>query len=434
MIENIISTNFCHLKNCKLLLAVSGGLDSMVLANIFMKLNFDISIAHCNFQLRGLESIEDKSFVENFAKNNKIEIYVKTFDTKAFAQTEKLSIQLAARKLRYDWFYEILEKYNFDFILTAHHSDDSVETFFINLFRGTGLDGLLGIPEINNKIVRPFLSISKNEITDFATKNGVQWREDTSNASDKYLRNKIRHNLVPVLKDINPDFINSFLLTQKYLQQTQSFVNHKASDNYKTIAECRGDDIYFNIEKIKTTKHFQLLLFQWLKDFRFSAWNDIYNLIDGQTGKKVLSNSHQILKNRDFLILSPLKTLQEEEMFYINSIDSIITKPLHIFLKKVSKVEYHTKFSIFVDFNKLKFPLTLRRSKAGDFFYPFGMNGKKKKLSKFLKDEKCSLLEKLEIWLLCSDATIVWVVGMRQDERFKVTDNTTEIIEIKLNR
>ena len=217
-LETHLSENFSFLKEKKLLLATSGGLDSMVMADLFQKMNFDVAIAHCNFQLRGLESFGDQNFIQEYAERNKISVFITQFDTENFAKDYKLSIQIAARTLRYDWFYELLETKNYDYLLTAHHLDDNVETFLINLTRGTGLDGLTGIPEQNEKIIRPLLIFSRDEIEDYAKENNILWREDSSNASDKYLRNKIRHHIVPILKELNPDFLSSFQKTQNYFQ------------------------------------------------------------------------------------------------------------------------------------------------------------------------------------------------------------------------
>ena len=208
--QNHIIQNFNFLIGRRLLLACSGGLDSMVMVDLFHKLSFDMAIAHCNFQLRGMESFEDQNFVHNYAETNNIELFITQFDTEAFAEDYKLSTQVAARELRYSWFYELLETKKYDYILTAHHADDNLETFLINFVRGTGLEGLTGIPAQNGTIIRPLLIFSRKEIEQYAKENNIEWREDSSNTSDKYLRNNIRHNLVPVLKELNLDFLSSF--------------------------------------------------------------------------------------------------------------------------------------------------------------------------------------------------------------------------------
>lgn len=217
-----LQNNFPFLKGKKLLLATSGGIDSMAMVHLFQQTSHPIAMAHCNFQLRGLESFEDQKFIEDYADAHHIPIYSTKFDTIAFAEDFQLSIQMAARELRYNWFYELLETENYDFILTAHHADDNLETFLINLSRGTGLEGLSGIPVQNNKIIRPLLIFSRHEIEVYVAENNIVWREDSSNASNKYLRNKIRHDLIPVLKELNPNFSASFQKTQHYLNHHQS--------------------------------------------------------------------------------------------------------------------------------------------------------------------------------------------------------------------
>ena len=232
-----INQNFPFLNGKKLLLATSGGLDSMVMLDFFHKLKFEIAIAHCNFQLRGIESFEDQNFVQNYAETNSIKLFLTQFDTQAFANDYKLSTQVAARELRYSWFYELLETENYDFILTAHQADDNLETFLINFVRGTGLGGLTGIPEQNDKVIRPILIFSRQELELYANENNIQWREDSSNASDKYLRNKIRHNLVPILKELNPDFLSSFQKTQTYLQESQTMAEDASIMVYQQVAK-----------------------------------------------------------------------------------------------------------------------------------------------------------------------------------------------------
>ena len=249
--ENHIAQNFPFLYGKKLLLATSGGLDSMVMVDLLHKLPLDIAIAHCNFQLRGMESFEDQNFVQNYAKINNIELFITQFDTETFAEDYKLSTQVAARELRYSWFYELLDIKKYDYILTAHHADDNLETFLINFVRGTGLDGLTGIPEQNDKVIRPILLFSRQELEQYAKENNIQWREDSSNASDKYLRNKIRHNVVPILKELNPEFLPSFQKTQKYLQESQVMAEDASIMVYQQVANENGDDVHFDLNQLK---------------------------------------------------------------------------------------------------------------------------------------------------------------------------------------
>ena len=430
--QNHIKKEIPFLENRKLLLAVSGGLDSMVLLHLLKELQFDIAIAHCNFQLRGVESFEDQKFIQEYADASSIPIFVTQFDTTAFAEDYKLSIQVAARELRYNWFYELLETENFDFLLTAHHADDNLETFLINLSRGTGLGGLIGIPKQNDKIIRPLLPFTRQEIESYAKDNQIQWREDSSNASDKYLRNKIRHDMVPILKEFNPNFISSFQKTQTYLQEAQAMAEDAAIMIYQQVAKEEGDTIHFDLKKLKQLPNFKSYLFQWLKEFGFSAWEDVYDLVDSQSGKQIFSEEYRLLKNRDYLILSPIHFATDSEVFFINKNEKEVNIPLKLSLCNVSHHSKHSNTSIFVDQATLIYPLSVRRWKEGDSFQPFGMNGKTKKVSKFFKDQKLSLLEKENTWILLSNDQIVWIIGYRADERYKADSTTQNILKIDL--
>ncbi len=427
-----IHQNFSFLKGKKLLLATSGGLDSMVMVDLFLKSNFEIAMAHCNFQLRGVESFGDQKFVQDYSKTNKVELFLTQFDTEAFANDYKLSTQVAARELRYNWFYELLESNNFDYIITAHHADDNLETFLIHLSRGTGLEGLTGIPTHNDKIIRPLLLFSRQEIQDYANHNAIQWREDSSNASDKYLRNKIRHHLVPVLKELNPDFLSSFYKTQTYLQESQAMVEDASIMVYQQVAKGIGVNIYFDLNQLKKLPNYKSYLYHWLVDYGFLAWNDIYDLVESQSGKQVFSREFRLLKDRNFLILCPINYEEEDAEYFINKNQKEVKVPINIAFSRVNDISNVSNEAIFVDEDKLGFPLVLRRWQTGDVFQPFGMEGKSKKVSKFFKDEKLSLIEKEKTWILCSDNQIIWIVGLRQDERFKINNTTKTILKIQL--
>ena len=430
--QNHIIQNFDLLIGKRLLLATSGGLDSMIMVDLFHKLSFDIAIAHCNFQLRGLESFEDQKFVQNYADANEIDVFITQFDTETFAKDFKLSIQVAARELRYSWFYELLETKKYDYILTAHHADDNLETFIINLVRGTGIEGLTGIPAQNGNIIRPLLTFSRQEIEQYAEQINMQWREDSSNSSDKYLRNKIRHNVVPVLKELNPDFLSSFLKTQSYLHESKAMAEDASILVYQQVAEEKREEIHFDLNKLKKLPNYESYLYQWLNEFKFSAWDDIYDLVDGQSGKQVFSDGFCLLKDRESLILCPINNEEEIEEYYIFKDQKEINIPLNLSFLKVADTSSVSNTTIFVDEDKLYFPLVLRRWKHGDKFQPTGMEGKTKKISKFFKDNKLSLIEKENSWILCSENQIVWIVGFRQDERFKIENRTKKILKIQL--
>jgi tRNA(Ile)-lysidine synthase len=430
--QNHLLHNFQFLRGKKVLLATSGGKDSMVMVHLLQHLDYEIGIAHCNFQLRGIESFDDQHFVKQYAVANNIPVFITQFDTKAFSEDYKISTQVAARELRYNWFYELLETEKYDYILTAHHADDNLETFLINLSRGTGLEGLIGIPEQNEKVVRPLLAFSQEEIEDYASVNGIQWREDSSNASDKYLRNKIRHHVVPLLKELNPNFLLSFHKTQGYLQQAQDMVDDAAIMVYQQVAQQDGDTIYFDLQQLQKLPNYKSYLYQWLNEFGFKAWDDIYDLVDSQSGKCVYSSEYRLLKDRDSLLLSRLNEEDEIQEYSILENQKEVNIPLNLSFCKVADISIGSNKTIFVDADKIHYPLVLRHWNEGDHFQPFGMDGKSKKISKLFKDEKLSLIEKESKWLLCSNTEIVWVIGLRQDERFRIDNTTKNILKIQL--
>ena len=431
--QNHLRDNFQFLEEKKILLATSGGKDSMVMVHLFQQLDYKIGIAHCNFQLREMESFGDQNFVQEYAVSNDIPVFITQFDTKAFAEDYKVSTQVAARELRYNWFYELLETENFDYILTAHHADDNLETFIINLSRGTGLEGLTGIPAENDKVIRPLLAFSQVEIEEYATLNTIEWREDSSNASDKYLRNKIRHQLVPILKELNPNFLSSFHKTQTYLQEAQFMVEDASIMIYQQVAKQDQETIYFDLKKLLKLPNYQSYLHQWLKEFGFTAWTDIYNLVDSQSGTTIFAPEYRLLKDRAMLILSPLEQPSSNVTYTIENEQEQVTIPLKLSFCKVADMGVVSNKTIFVDADKIHYPLFLRRWEEGDVFQPFGMEGKSKKVSKFFKDEKLSLLEKENTWILCSQDVIIWIIAWRQDERFKIKPTTKNILQIQLD-
>jgi tRNA(Ile)-lysidine synthase len=427
-----VAENFSLLANKKLFLAISGGIDSMVLLHLLQQMQYEIAILHCNFQLRGEESENDLKFVQNYAHQFEIPFSFVSFETETFAKENKLSIQVAARKLRYNWFNQQLINKKFDFLLTAHHADDDLETFIINFSRGTGLDGLVGIPAQNEKIIRPLLPFSRQEIEIYANENNLKWREDSSNSKDKYLRNNIRHNIIPLLKELNSDFLGSFQTTLNNLKQAQNLVEDATILIYQQVVSDEENLKQIDLQKLKSLPNYKAYLYQWLNPFGFSAWNDIYNLVESQSGKQVFSENFQLLKDRDFLLLSPKKSSNINEQYLINKNQELVNFPIKMTFCKVTDTSITSNQSIFVDENKLQFPLRLTKWKTGDSFFPFGMNGKSKKVSKFFKDEKLSLIEKENAWLLCSNNQIVWIVGMRQDERFKVDEFSKELLQITI--
>lgn len=431
--QNHIEQNFPQLKDKKLLLAVSGGVDSMVLMHLFQQLHYDIAIAHCNFQLRGIESDGDELFVQVKSEKLKVKSYFIRFDTESYSKENKLSIQLAARKLRYDWFQELLSENKLDYLVTAHHLDDNVETFLINFTRGTGLVGLTGIPAQNENIIRPLLPFSRKEIENYALDNKIQWREDSSNASDKYFRNKLRHDIVPVLKELNIGFLDSFQNTLHHLQQAESLVDDASNLVYEKVVEQKENHVEIHLKALLQFKNYKAYLFQWLKTYGFSAWNDIYDLVEAQSSKQVFSETHVLLKDRKKLILFERKTTKNDEIYFIESLNCKVNIPLKLVFSRFSGGKVVNSNCIFVNEDKIKLPLTIRKWKEGDFFYPTGMTGKKK-LSKYFKDEKYSLIDKENQWLLCSEDQIVWVIGKRADDQFITKETTQNTIIIELEK
>ncbi len=444
-LKNHITKNLSFLKGKKLLIAISGGIDSAVLTHLLYNLKFSISLAHCNFMLRGKESNKDEQFVINLSKSLGIPAYTIQFETEKFATENGISTQMAARELRYNWFQEIRKQHHLDYILTAHHKEDVIETFLINLTRGTGLDGLTGIPEVNGEIVRPLLPFTRNEILVFASKNKIQWQEDQSNSSIKYVRNKIRHKVVPVLKELNPSLLETFQNTLENLQGSQQIVNDCIQNVRQKITIVHNNEFHFDIKKIQELNNPKVYLYEFLKEYGFTEWDDVSDLLEAQTGKQVFSNTHRLLKNRDFLILSENSTLKKNISYLISENTTKISKPIKLKFETVTiafdKKNHQSNVlrelffddinTISIDADSIQFPLKVRKWQKGDYFYPIGMKGKKK-LSKFFKDEKLSLLDKENAWLLCSEDDIIWVIGKRLDDRFKVTKNTSTILKIKL--
>jgi tRNA(Ile)-lysidine synthase len=425
-----IKENFPNIQGKKILIACSGGLDSMSLWHAFKELNFDIGIAHCNFSLRGNESDEDQKLVAEKSQKDNTPFFTETFKTKEYAKEHKLSTQVAARQLRYLWFEEIATNNNYDLIATAHHGDDDLETFFINLSRGTGLRGLTGIPSVNKNIIRPLLPFSRKEILQYAQRQGIYWREDSSNIKEEYLRNKIRLQLTPVFKGLNKNPLQTFQKTQQNLKDTQALIEDYLAIVYQLIITKNQDGYAIDIAKLKELPNTSVLLFELLSPFGFSDFKAINELTEAQSGKQLFSETHRLLKDRDCLFLSEKKEKPTNSEFFIKKNQDVVSSPIKLSFTPSTKVGYMDATAIFVDANKLEYPLTIRKWREGDVFKPFGMVGKKK-VSKFFKDEKLSLAEKERVWILESDNKIVWIIGLRADNRFKVTETTQHILKIK---
>ena len=424
-----LTNNLPELFKSKIAIAISGGVDSVVLAHLCSVLHINISLLHCNFQLREAESDQDQLFVKQFSEKLSAPFITTNFDTTDYIKANKVSTQIAARELRYDWFAKMAKLYSFKAVLTAHHLDDNLETFVINLSRGSGLEGLTAIPEKNGLYIRPLLQFSKKQIIAYAENNNINWREDASNQETKYLRNKIRHNTVPSLEALSPTFKANFANTISHLKQSQEVVKAYVEQVKKNVVinDKTINGFKISIEALKQEGHIDLVLFEILKEFKFSAWHDIKSLLNAQSGKKIHSESYTLLKDREFLLVYPLKEQDAISVTINEKQTSAALSQQEIVIISESEIQVENSNSLVaLDKKKLKFPLVVRKWQQGDYFYPTGMSGKKK-LSKYFKDEKLSLLEKEKTWLLCSDSQIVWVINRRLDRRFIATQESHKL-------
>ncbi len=399
----------------------------MALCSLLLDLGADFSVAHCNFQLRGRESLDDERFVIRRANELGLNCHTRRFDTLGYAKENRLSIQMAARALRYAWFEEVLDQTGASFLLTAHHADDNLETFLINLSRGSGIRGLTGIPERTGKIIRPLLPFSRDDIEEYASTRQLEWREDESNSEDKYLRNKIRNQVTPVIKETFPGFLDSFKASLGHLQETRSIAEDRLREAWSG-ATTSGDRVTrIEIEKVTSLGNLKAYLFGLLSDHGFTQWNDIEELLSAQPGKMIFSASHRLLKDREHLLLQKLDSLPDSGEVRLVHRGQSMADLGRSFLKieefrsdgSVQHEEFRPagKNLALLDAGQLSFPLVVRKWQKGDYFYPQGMKGSKK-LSKYFKDEKLSVPEKENIWLLCSQNKVAWVIGHRVDERF----------------
>lgn len=423
--------NFPFLEDSKFLIAISGGIDSVVLAHLCGQLNLSFSLCHCNFNLRGQESDDDEAFVKSLAESLKTSVYTTSFETEKYATKNKVSIQVAARNLRYTWFYELLDANGYDYVLTAHNTNDNLETFIINLTRGSGLEGFTGIPPVNQKSIRPLLAFSRDDITLFAIKNGIVWREDRSNASIKYVRNKVRHKVIPILKELNPHVLESFQNTIEYLNESQSIINDALKNITAKVVSHENELLKISCKEIEKLSNKKAYLYQLLQGYGFTAWNDIVNLISAQPGKQVFSETHRLLKDRNFLIVTTINKSQSiKGPILIDQKVSKITNPIKLTIQNTDDYTCKNKHQIIIDNDLINYPLSLKKWHHGDAMYPTGMKGSKK-ISQLFKDNKLSLLDKEKIWIL-ADAKdhIIWVIGLRQDQRYLANKTTTNRLKI----
>ncbi|MBQ6769562.1 MAG: tRNA lysidine(34) synthetase TilS [Bacteroidales bacterium] len=432
----------------KVILALSGGIDSMVLMDLLLKAKVEFVAAHCNFHLRGEESNGDDWFVRKFAEKRGIQCFVKHFETEKYATNHGISIEMAARDLRYGWFEQLRQELGYDKIAVAHHADDQAETFFINLLRGAGLNGLKGMKPHNGVIIRPLLWASREQIRKYAVENHIVWREDHTNVESVYLRNRIRNQLLPVFDELQPEARQGLYKSLGHLSAENELYRALLKEKLAQIVERDGEIQRLPYSKIikaevpepveGPTYSFQLL-FEWLRQYGFNTdqCHFIFDAIGTGVGNQYCSTTHRLVIGRDELQLFEIKEDSNDEI-QIEIGEEKILSPVHLCFSKLEKtpdfVIDKSPIIAQLDFDKLKFPLTLRRWRHGDRFHPFGMKGSKL-LSDFFVDQKFSEYQKQNVWLLVSaDDDILWVVGYRIDDHFKIGNDTKTVFECRWNR
>lgn len=415
----------------RLLIAVSGGVDSVVLCELCHQTGYSFEIAHCNFQLRGEESLRDEKFVQSLGGKYQVKVWVRHFDTAHYASSNKLSIQEAARDLRYNWFNELLQENDLSFLLTAHHLDDSIETSMMNFFKGTGIAGLRGILPRQGKIIRPLLFAGKQELQDYAMNQSLQWVEDSSNESDKYTRNYFRHQVIPFIQKIYPGAEKNLAQNLARFRDTELLYQQAIEGYKKKLLTVKENEVHIPVLKLQQVVPLTTVLYEIIREFGFgpSQTNEVVALLQSDSGRYVQSLTHRIIRNRAWLIIVPVKT-EEASVIPIEKTGQydFPAGRLELLPAKDGKPETDMNIAC-LDAASIRFPLILRPWKTGDYFYPLGMT-KKKKLARFFIDQKLSLPEKENSWVLEMDKKIVWVIGRRIDDRFKIKETTKEILRI----
>lgn len=421
----------------RVIVGLSGGMDSMVLLHLLKKLGYECIASHCNFKLRGYESDEDEAFVRKFCLENQIEAEFVQFDTIHIAKARKISIEMAARDLRYEWFEQIRAKHQAQAIAIAHHANDQAETLLLNLSRGTGVNGLTGMKYKNGRIIRPLLNIQKTSIEDYCRLHHIPYITDSSNKENVYYRNKIRNKIIPVFEELNPSFISTVVETSRRLSYFQQFAAIKIKEIGNRIVSTKGDITIIRLDDDEVKNHIHTILFELLQSFGFinEQIDKIVDSLENESGRMFYSQSHQLNTDREKLILSKLVDKKRNEGFKIEK-TGYHFEPIHLsIVEKEKQAEFQIskeKNKIQVDAQTISFPLMLRKWRKGDQFMPFGMQ-KFKKLSDFFIDEKISRTEKENTWILTdSNDRIIWIVGLRLDNRFRIDRNTENILEISI--
>jgi tRNA(Ile)-lysidine synthase len=420
----------------KVLLATSGGADSMVMAHLCLSTGVSFGIAHCNFQLRGTESDLDESLVRDWAVRNGISFHHTRFETKQRMNEWKKGVQETARILRYEWLDMICKEHGYSFLATAHHASDNVETLLMNLFKGTGIAGLHGIPERNGNVIRPLLFATKDSVLEYARDHNVPYRDDASNSTDVYQRNAIRNKIIPAIAEFFPGVSGHINDSISRFAQAETLYKEAVAQHIKKLMEKRGQDYYIPVLKLKKEAVPETICYEMFSPYGFSAAQlpHIMQLMDAETGRYISSDTHRIIRNRNFLILTTSPA---------GATDLVVIEGAPC---EVNVGSRHFTFAIedkpavipadqnvaYLDMKNIEFPVLLRKWKLGDYFYPFGMGMKKKKISRYLIDQKVPLHKKEHVWLLECNKRIAWLAGMRPDERFKVKESTGKVLVCRL--
>lgn len=425
-IQHAIEEKELFALNDKVLVALSGGADSVALLRVLTDLGYLCECAHCNFHLRGEESDRDEWFVRSLCQELQVPLHVKHFETESYAKEKQVSIEMAARELRYAWFEELRKETEAVVIAVAHHRDDSVETFLLNLIRGTGINGLKGIQSKNGNIVRPLLDTSREDILDYLAHLKQDYVTDSTNLQDEYMRNKIRLNLLPIMKEMNPSIMESIQETAQKLADAAVIYNENRENTLgKHIRKTSDGKEHLAVKTVLNDIAPLSLLHEWLGRHHFNASQikDIYHcLMQKQSGKRFVSHDWELLRDREDLIL---QHKQEEEHIPEISIETVEVNNDFILIKD--------RNIACLDANKVVLPLDIRKWEKGDKFVPFGMKGQKK-VSDYLTDKKFSLFEKEKQYVACSEGKIVWLIGERTDDRFKITEKTEKALILKIQK